>query len=380
LTARPDAGRKRTGRGVATKRALRERLHVVILAGGAGERFWPRSRRKRPKPFLELVDGRSLLEATLLRAQRITSPDRVWIVCGQEHAAALRKHAGLLASRVLVEPARRNTAMAVGWAAARIAGLEPEAVIVTLAADHRVPDAAAFARACLRAARAADEAAALVTLGVRPTRPDTGYGYIQLGAAVGDGFPGLHRVGRFVEKPDAARARRFLRQGGFLWNAGIFVWKARTILEEIESCAPDLARALRGLQGRRRSAPSRSAVAVAYRAAPSLPVDVAVMERSRRVWTLPVSFRWSDVGTWASLAAELGVGGERNAVLGGPALLEESTGNLVWSDRRLVALFGVEGLAVIDAGDSLLVARLARSGDLRRLVERLRARGRDDLT
>jgi mannose-1-phosphate guanylyltransferase/mannose-6-phosphate isomerase len=353
---------------------------VVVLAGGAGERFWPRSRRHRPKPFLEVVDGKSLLATTLDRARRIAAPDHVWIVCGREHAAALRRHAGLPASRVLVEPMRRNTAMAAAWAAVRLAAVDPDAVVVTLAADHRIPDPAAFARACLRAARAADGAGALVTLGIEPTRPETGYGYIQVGKPAGSPFPGLHRVRRFVEKPDVSRAQKFLRQGGFLWNAGIFIWTARALLEEIEACAPQLAQAIAPLRVARRGGPSARAVAAAYRAAPAAPIDVAVLEKSRRVWTLPVSFRWSDVGTWASLAEELGLRSVTNVTLGKPALFEESAGNLVWSDRRLIALFGVDGLVVVDTADALLVAKLERSGDLRRLIEKLRAQGREDLT
>ena len=369
-------------RGALTRKArgLRERIHVVILAGGAGERFWPKSRRHRPKPLLEVVDGKSLLSATLTRARQIAAADHVWIVCGKEHAGALRRHARLPASRVLVEPVRRNTAMAVAWAAARIAAMDPEAVIVTLAADHRVPDGLAFARACKKAARAADGAGVLVTLGVRPTRPDTGYGYIQIGTEAGPGFPGLHRVRRFVEKPEASRARRFLRQGGFLWNAGIFIWTARALLEEIEAHAPALASALRPLRTAKHGVPSGRALAAAYRAAPSEPIDVAVMEKSRRVWTLPVSFRWSDVGTWASLAAELGLSSRGNLSLGAPAMFTESHGNLVWSDKRPIALFGVENLAVVDTGDAVLVALLSRSGDLRRVVEALRATGRVKLT
>lgn len=361
-------------------RGLRERVHAVVLAGGAGERFWPRSRRRHPKPLLDLVDGRSLLSAALDRARRIAAPGNVWIVCGREHAAALRRHARLPASRVLVEPLRRNTAMAVGWAAARICAVDPEAVLVTLSADHRVPDAKAFARACLRAARAAQGAGALVTLGVTPTRPETGYGYIQVGPPAPRGYPGLHRVRRFVEKPDLKRAQKFLRQGGFLWNAGIFIWTARDVLREIDALAPELAAALAPLRRAPRGVASPRALAAAYRRAPSVPIDVAVVEKSRRVWTLPVSFRWSDVGTWASLASELGLLAGRNVSLGGNALFVESDANLVWSGERLVALFGVEGLAVIDSGDAVLVARLERSGDLRRVVEALRAQGRGDLT
>lgn len=357
-------------------------IHAVILAGGAGERFWPASRQKRPKPFLRVVDGRSLLEATLDRARRFAG-DNLWIVCGGEHAAALRKHAGLPAGRVLVEPLRRNTAMAVGLAAERIAADDPDAAMAVLPADHRIPDARAFAAAIRKAARASRDAEVLVTLGVNPTRPDTGLGYIQRGAAVGPAHPGLHRARRFIEKPDATRARRFLRQGSYLWNAGIFVWTARTLLRELEVCAPEIHRALepvrRALSGRRRRL-EPAVLKRAYRNAPSEAIDTAVMERSRKVWTLPVTFRWSDVGTWHSLAEELGVTPGVTRVVEGDLAFDDSGGNLVWANGKTIALLGVEGLAVVDTGDALLVARLDRSADVRKVVAVLKQSGRADVT
>jgi mannose-1-phosphate guanylyltransferase/mannose-6-phosphate isomerase len=315
------------------------------------------------------------------------------MVCGREHARAMRRASGLPASRVLVEPRRRNTALAVAWAALRLRARDPEAVMAVLPADHLVPDAKAFAAAVRRAARAARKAQVLVTLGVSPTRPDTGYGYIQEGPPAGAGFPGLRRVRRFVEKPDLPRARRFLRQGGYRWNAGIFVWTADALLREVEACAPDLHRALGPLREAPGSRDPRRLEEV-YRRAPALPVDVAVLERSRRVWTLPADFAWSDVGTWASLAEELGVGrrtpaGRRerseghatgNRVIAGDVLIRNARDNLVWGDRRLVALLGVEGLAVVDTGDVILVTKLDQSSDVRRLVGDLAARGRADLT
>jgi len=365
-----------SGRGGAPE------IHAVILAGGAGERFWPRSRRRYPKPLLRVAGGRSLLRATLDRAARFAPPERTWLVCGADHAVEIRRESGLPASRVLVEPLRRNTAMAAGYAAKRIAAAHPDAVLVVLPADHLIPDAAAFARAVRKAARAAARAGVLVTLGVEPTRPDTGYGYIQVGPPA-VGFPGLRRVRRFVEKPDAARAQRMLRRGGHLWNAGIFVWGARTLLAEMAAHAPDVAAALGKLDAKGRRRPGPRAVAAAYRAAPSLPVDVAVLERSAKVWTLPVGFRWSDVGTWASLAEEIGVTESANRQVEGDAMLEDARGNLVWSAGgrrgRQVVLLGVEGLAVIDTPDALLVARLDRSQALRKVVDGLRARGREDL-
>jgi mannose-1-phosphate guanylyltransferase/mannose-6-phosphate isomerase len=360
---------------------LRRSIHAVVLAGGAGERFWPRSRRQRPKPFLALTGGQSLLEETLARARRFAGTDRVWIVCGSEHARAVRSAARLPRGRVLVEPRRRNTAMAVGLAAARIAAEDPEAVLAVLPADHRIPDARAFAAAIRQAAAAAANASVLVTLGVQPRRPETGYGYIEAGAAAGAEFPGLRRVKRFVEKPDLARARRFLRRGGFLWNAGIFVWTARTILGEIERCAPELHRALAPIRKKPRGPGSVAAIASAYRRAPSVPIDVAVLERSPRVWTLPVEFHWSDVGTWLSLAEELGVDGSTSRVIGGESILEDARGNLVWgSEGRLIALLGVRDLAVIDSGDAVLVAKLDASPEVRRIVAELKRRRRSDLT
>ncbi len=247
----------------------------------------------------------------------------------------MRKDAGLPAARTLVEPLRRNTAAAVALAATRIAAHDPEALLVVLPADHRIRDGAAFARAIARALPAAAEAQVLVTLGVTPTRPETGYGYIERGAAA-PGFGGLHRVRRFVEKPDAKTAGRFLRRGSFLWNAGIFVWSARAVLEEIERYAPALHAAFAPVRAAGRGRLSRATLEAAYRRAPSLPVDVAVLERSERVWTLPVSFRWSDVGSWASLAEELGVEKNGNGGFGGessrrtPAGTSSGAGAVWW--------------------------------------------------
>ncbi len=387
-------GSSPTASRAARKRAGRPAIHAVILAGGAGERFWPASRRERPKPFLRVVGGKTLLDATLARARQFASADRIWIVCGNEHADTMRRESGLDREHVLVEPMRRNTAMAVAWAAVRIAAEDPDAVLAVLSADHHIPDARAFARAIRRCASSAARSDVLLTLGVRPTRPDIGYGYIHQGAAIGDDHPGLHRVRRFVEKPDLTRARRYLAQGDYLWNAGVFVWSASTFLEELEAHAPELHRALAPLRARPRGR-NRSAVEAAYRDAPSLPVDVAIMEKSERVWTIPVDFAWSDVGTWASLAEELGVGsppeGRRpsgsdrsdpagNCVVAGDVMLVEARGNLVWGRSRLVALLGVEDLAVIDTDDVILVTKLDRSPDVRKFVAALTAKGRDDLT
>lgn len=353
-------------------------IHAVILAGGAGERFWPASRSAHPKPLLRVVGDDSLLAATAHRAQVFAN--ELWLVCGDEHARPMRRELSLGAGRVLVEPVRRNTAMAVALAATRIAAEDPDAVMVVLPADHHIPDRRAFAADIRKAARAAADAKVLVTLGVKPTRPDTGYGYIQSGKPAGRRHAGLRAVRRFVEKPDAATARRYLRSGGYLWNAGIFVWTARSILEEIETYMPGLHRALGPVRsaGRRYSRPL---LARAYRRAPSAPIDTGVMERSHRVWTLPVRWHWSDVGTWESLAGELGVAPGRTQRVAGELVFDDLGGNLVWGrGERPIALLGVEGLAVVDTGDALLITKLDRSGDVRGIVKALKKKGRADVT
>ncbi|MDP6981334.1 MAG: mannose-1-phosphate guanylyltransferase [Myxococcota bacterium] len=366
----------------------RKRLHAVVLAGGVGERFWPASRAHHPKPLLEVVGGQSLLDATLERARAFAPDDNLWIVCGHEHADVMRRASGLRAGRVLVEPRRRNTAMAAAWIAQRIVAEDPDAVLVILPADHHVPSKRAFAGAIRKAAAAASREHVLVTLGVKPTRPDTGYGYIEVGPRVGRKHPGLHRVARFVEKPVLKVAKRYLSGGRHLWNAGVFIWEAATFLEEVERFAPDLHHALAPLRRKPRGR-NREEVASAYRRAPSLPVDIAILERSDRVWTVPVDFAWSDVGTWDSLADELGVGTPAgrdeatragNRVIAGELLAIDAPSNLVWGSDRPIALLGVEDLAIVDTGDVILVTKRSRASDVKQFVAALKDRGRDDLT
>ncbi len=357
-------------------------VHAVVLAGGAGTRFWPLSREARPKPLLRVAGEGSLLAEAVARARRVADPGCVWLVCGRDHAEAVRREAGLPPSRTLVEPRMRNTAAAVGLAAARIASTAPEAVMVVLPADHRVPRAAEFARAVRSAVRAASREPVLVTLGVRPTRPETGYGYIRLGDAVGSAHPGLFAVERFVEKPDLPTALTFLASGSHLWNSGMFVWSVRTLLSELAQHAPAIARALlpvAALPARARAADVEAAIAAAYGRVPKAPIDTALLERSGRVWCLPVDFRWSDVGTWASLAQEVGVSAGGSSVISGTAWTYDAPGNLIAGGDRPIVLLGVRGLAVIDAGDALLVADLTRSGEVRDVVASLRRRGRRQL-
>ena len=364
---------------VATRRTPRSpAVHAVVVAGGAGTRFWPLSREARPKPLLQIGSERTLLGETLARARRLTSEDKVWLVCGASHAAEMKRVSGLRPNRVLVEPRMRNTAAATALAAHRIAKLDPDAVMVFLAADHQIPDGTAFARAIRKAVKAAAEADVLVTVGVKPTRAETGYGYIRLGDAAARRHPGLRTVDQFVEKPDPARAKRYLRHGGYLWNAGIFVWRAATILAELARHAPELAKPLAPL-GKSNVRNLRSTVEKVYRRVPAEPIDTAVLERSDRVWCLPVDFHWSDVGTFKSLAEEVGVTETVTKVIQGEAWVCDSQGSLVSAKDRPVVLLGVSNLVVVDAGDAILVADLDRSADVKDIVAMLRNNRRGEL-
>jgi mannose-1-phosphate guanylyltransferase len=346
-----------------------------VLAGGAGTRFWPASRRARPKPFVPLVGERTLLDDTLLRLRLLAPAARTRVVSAEQLAratrSALRSHKG---TRLLLEPVARNTAAAIAWAAADALGRGDAGVIGVFPADHHIPDARAFARTAELAARAAADGERIVLLGIEPARPDTAYGYLKLGR---ERRAGATRVARFVEKPDLARARRFLSQGGYLWNAGMVLARPERILAETRALAPEVWDALgptleRVAEGRR---VSRQALARAYRAVRPLSFDYAVLERSRRVFALRGRFVWSDLGSWDALGAHLGSeAGNRVHSKVAPVVVDAER-NVLWnSTDKSVALVGVQDLLVIQTTDALLVCANQRAQDVRKVVDELARR------
>lgn len=351
-----------------------------MLAGGAGTRFWPASRRERPKPFVPLVGARTLLGDTLLRLRHVAPATRTTVVSAQVLAratrAALRGSGG---TRLLLEPVARNTAAAIAWAAADAIGRGRDGVMGVFPADHHIPRPAAFAACVARAARAAADGERLVLLGIEPTRPDTGYGYLRLGESTG---AGAIRVARFVEKPDLARARRFVASGRHLWNAGMLLARPERILAETRALAPEIWGALgptleRIAEGR--SVP-RAALARAYARVRPLSFDYAVLERSRRVFAVRGSFAWSDLGSWDALGEHLPARGGNRVHCVAPPVLLDSERNVVWSSAdRPVVLLGVRDLLVIQTTDALLVCANDRAQDVRKVVDELERRGREDL-
>jgi mannose-1-phosphate guanylyltransferase len=349
----------------------------VVMAGGRGTRFWPLSRAARPKQLLPLASSRSLVRDTCERLFPLLGPQRLIVVTNAAQAAAVAAELPELpAGHVVAEPIGRNTAACAALGAMiaeRLAGSGPVALVP---ADHCIPDPDAF-RAQLAAALAhAGRTREAVTFGVPPARPETGYGYIETGPAEGPGAP-LRGI-RFVEKPDAATAARYVAEGRYLWNSGIFVWESRALTAAFEAHLPGLWERVAPAGAAFGTAGFTAALAAAYTACPSVSIDVAVMEKLPRFAVFRAAFRWSDLGSWdawGELAPEL-PGGNRGAAELYPV---DAAGNVVHAPGKAVALIGVEGLVVVDAGDALLVCRGRDAQRIREVTALLEQEQRSDL-
>jgi mannose-1-phosphate guanylyltransferase len=358
-------------------------LHAVIMAGGSGTRFWPASRRLRPKQFLPLAAGQPLLQATLDRIAGLVPPACTWIVTNAELARRLPKVVpDFPRQQVLVEPEARDTAPCLALATAHIAARDPHATMLVMPADHVIPDTKAFHRLVRRGMKLAADGRTLVTFGVTPTHPATGYGYLETGARLDEGAPAAFAAKRFREKPDLATARRFLKKGGFLWNSGIFLWTTRALRSAMASANPALAAGteamLAAVQAGRRQALVR-----AFRALPRTSIDYGVMELAAHVAVVKADLRWDDVGSFPALAAvgaHDAAGNVHVLGAGSTALSLDSRDNVVYAEgERTVALFGVHDLVVVTVDDVVMVCPKDRAAHLKELVEHARRHGREDL-
>jgi mannose-1-phosphate guanylyltransferase len=347
-----------------------------LLAGGRGTRFWPASREALPKQFLAVGGKETLLGRTGLRLAAIGAPADAWVVTNAAHVELARRQLpDYPAARILGEPVGRNTAPCIALAAALVAREDPDGVLIVAPADHWIPDEAAFAQAMKAGVEIARTTSGLVTFGVVPTSPATGYGYIE--AEDRDpGMPGgARRVARFTEKPERAVAERFLASGRHLWNSGIFAWRAGVFLAQLEKFQPQIADGVRKIAD---AQDARLALAVTYPSLPSISVDYAVLERAPEVWVVPARFPWSDVGSWDSLA-ELLPRDEKGNTLRGDVLAEDARGCFVDSEGRLVVLLGTRDLLVISRPDALLISAKGRSQDVKAVVDALERTRRNEL-
>jgi mannose-1-phosphate guanylyltransferase len=343
-------------------------LHVVVLAGGKGTRFWPKSRERRPKQLLPILSERTMAQETVARLGLVVEHANVWVVTGEAHAEELRAQLPEVpVEQVVAEPIGRNTAPAIGLAAELIAARDPHATMIVLPADHHVRDGERFREVLRRAVSLARRENALVTIGIAPEAPETGYGYIERGAEI----PGGHRVRRFTEKPDRARAEEFLASGRYLWNAGIFVWRVDVIRAALRSHLPETADALREIVARWGDG---ERFAAAYAAVDAVSIDYGVLEKADNVAVVTGDFGWDDIGSWAAVRRLRRADGEGN-VLEGRVVALSSARNYVSGGNRLVALLGVENLVVVDTDDALLVCAADRVQDVKQIVDELERRG-----
>jgi len=349
------------------------RIHSVIMAGGRGTRFWPASRESRPKQFLAVGGDESLLRLTGKRLLPLSGAERTWVVTNAAHVELAAEHLPELPrERVVGEPAGRNTAPCVALAAALVLREDPDGVLLVAPADHWIGDEAEFRRAAAVAAEVADGERTLVTFGVRPTSPHTGYGYIEAGERMS---PEVFRVAHFREKPDLPTAQRFLASGRHWWNSGIFAWRADVFLDELARHHPDMAAGCRAIA---EAADLSARLAADYPGLTSISVDYAVLEKASDVRMVAAAFPWSDVGSWGALAEVLPSNGDGN-VTQGDALTLDSSGCLVRSSSRFTAVVGAKDLLVVDTPDALLVCPKDRAQDVKRVVEALEGKGRREL-
>lgn len=343
---------------------------AVIMAGGAGERFWPVSTPSRPKQFLRLADpGRSLLAEAAERASRLVGPENAYVATGRSLVEASRAECpGLPPDNILAEPARRNTAGCLALAAATLVARDPEGwpqtTMAVLTADHRIAPYGAFAETVQDCFDAAEQTGGLVTVGIRPDRPETGFGYIESGPSEGR----WSRVARFTEKPDAQTARSFLERGGYYWNSGMFVWTLPGFLAELEAASPEIAAGCREMSARLAAGDEAGAEEV-FLSLPSISIDYALMERARQVFVVPARFEWDDLGAWDALSRSLPADGSGNVAVGQARLLDcldvvayDDTG------ETEICMIGCEDLVVSVANGKVLVVPRSRAQEVKRLA------------
>lgn len=384
---------------------LRNNIQVVILAGGAGTRFWPLSRETCPKQMLRIAGEDTLLRQTIKRINGFIPQENIWIVTTEDKAQDIRFHLDPLGPiarsiRFINEPVGRNTAPAIGLAAIYLHHFSPESIMIVMPSDHAIPDQDKFQEDIRVAIQGADKGC-LVTFGIKPDRPETGYGYIKIENQQGAGTDGLLKVDRFVEKPDAITARRYISEGNYYWNSGIFVFKISKILSEIETHLPSLYKTLKEIEGilfkpnklnklnqlnepkqpnklNKLNKPNKlNELKSRYEELESISIDYGIMERSSSVLMVPATFRWSDLGSWTALDEIIKKDQDGNIIRGNTVDIE-SRNTTIFAGERLIATIGLKDMVLVDTPDATLVAPKERVQEVRKVVETLKQEGREE--
>ena len=349
--------------------------YAVIMAGGIGSRFWPASRQERPKQFLRVFGQSTLIQNTIARLQGLIPPERCFVVTHERYVEQTKSQLPAVPEEnILAEPISRNTAPCIAYAAAKLSARDPEATMVVLPADHVIQDVRQFHRVLEAAIDKAQEPGAIATIGIAPTHPATGYGYIQFDGQIDptETTPKPYWVKTFAEKPDLETAERFIDSGDFLWNSGMFIWRADTILQQIEQHMPAAHEAFAPVHAAVDTPDEPAAVAEAFQKSPSTSIDYGVMEHADKVYVVPGSFGWSDVGDWRAVY-DLAEKDDHGNALHGNAIVHDASRCLVQTNDRLVVLVGIHDAVVVDTDDAVLVCNRESSQQVKNIVNYLNA-------
>jgi mannose-1-phosphate guanylyltransferase len=343
--------------------------------------LWPRSRAALPKQLLALTGGETMMQATVKRVLPLLPLENIFVATNREYGPLIREQLpGLPAANIVEEPTAKNTGPCIGLATAHMHRLDPGAVMASLHADHFIADEEGFRQALLAAAEVAQEGY-LVTLGITPDRPETGYGYIRRGAELGcyNNHP-VYQVSQFLEKPDLATAERFVASGKYYWNSGIFIWQLSTLLDSFREYMPEFYEQLGQME---QAAAAGQAIDAIWQQIRPESIDVGIMEKAAKVAVVPVSIGWNDVGSWAAIHEINTVAGKAdehgNVALEAEHLAINTRGTLVQGNGRLIATIGLEDVVIVDSGDALLVCAKDKVQDIKKVVEWLKAQGRSEL-
>ncbi len=344
--------------------------YAVIMAGGSGTRFWPVSRKNKPKQFLSLIDDRTMLQTTVERIQKLIPPERILIVTNADYSTLVSEQVPQIPQEnIFGEPVGRNTAACIIMAAAVVRQNEENGVMVVLPSDHYIRDEEKFIETLRTAIKQAETSDTLITIGIKPERPETGYGYIQVDKQLET--KGIHSVKTFAEKPDMETALMFLNSGDFLWNSGMFVWKASEIWKAFEKYLPVLFREGELFQ-RNLNADVELAISRFYDAAPSISIDYGVMEKASNVLVVTGDFGWSDVGSWLAIYEMEEKDTSGNVKKAQNVVFENTQNCYVHSNsNKMFALVGLQGIGIVETEDSLLICRLDKSQDVKKVVDQL---------
>jgi mannose-1-phosphate guanylyltransferase len=352
------------------------KTYAVIMAGGVGARFWPRSREKSPKQLLEIVGRGTMIQNTTQRLQKVVAPGDIFIVTNRvQKPLILKQMPQFDEERIVVEPMGRNTAPCIGLAALAISRLDPKAVMVVTPADHLIQDEAEFDRVMRVAIDTAAVSDNLLTIGIHPTHPETGYGYIQMFVEDGAHNPfyeqGVLRVKTFAEKPNLQTAERFLASGDFLWNSGMFVWRVDVILKQLERLLPELYAELMKIDRAMGTPGYQATLETAYGMIRGISIDYGVMEKAEAVYVIPGKFGWSDIGSWDEVYRVSGKDDNGNHI-NGKVIARDTTSSFIYSPTKMVATIGVSDLIIINTDDALLICKRGRSQDVKEISDYLR--------